>query len=112
MSILILILLLVLRLGIARERSIKLTVEVTWHFYIGMLAFLNGEDKKVSFLPPYGRSEGVDGNRQMRNYLGLWSTVQQAPSGIKSTSSSYFFSLPKSSHHFSPTPLSVPQSHP
>jgi hypothetical protein len=23
-------------------------VQVTWHFYIGMLAFLNGEDKKVN----------------------------------------------------------------
>lgn len=22
-------------------------MQVTWHFYIGMLAFLNGEDKKV-----------------------------------------------------------------
>jgi hypothetical protein len=26
--------------------------QVTWHFYIGMLAFLNGEDKKVGPSPP------------------------------------------------------------
>ena len=32
-----------------------LMVQVTWHFYIGMLAFLNGEDRNVRLSRP-GRS--------------------------------------------------------
>ena len=27
----------------------ELTVQVTWHFYLGLLAFMSGDDKKVSF---------------------------------------------------------------
>lgn len=29
-------------------KGVEADAQVTWHFYIGMLAFLNGEDKKVA----------------------------------------------------------------
>jgi hypothetical protein len=43
---------------VVEEEEERADCQVTWHFYIGLLAFLNGEDKKVFPLLFFSPREG------------------------------------------------------